>query len=78
MHSKILNNMFIQKPQISTVPKKELIIVLLYLGKMFQIVKTRLTKNMNKHMKFCKLRVIFQNNNRLRNYLSLKDFVSET
>ena len=45
---------------------------------MFQIVKTRLTKNMNKHMKFCKLRVIFQNNNRLRNYFSLKDFVSET
>ena len=48
--------MFIKRPQIPTVPKKELIIILLYLGKMSQIVKTRLTKTMNKHMK---LRVIF-------------------
>ena len=28
-------------------------------------------------MKFCKLRVIFQTNNRLRNYLCCKDFVPE-
>ena len=74
---KSLNNMFIQKPQIPTVTKKELIISP-YLGKMSQIVKTRLTKIMNKHMKFCKLRVIFQINNRLRNYFRLKDIVPET
>ena len=43
-----------------------------------QIAKTRLSKAMNKHMKFCKLRVIFQTNNRLRNYFRLKDFVPET
>ena len=40
---------------------------------MSQIVKTRLTKTMNKYIKFCKLRVIFQINNRLK-----KDFVPET
>ena len=62
---KFLNNMFIQRPQISAVPKKELIIILPYLGKMSQIVKTRLTKTMNKRTEFCKLRVIFQTNNRL-------------
>ena len=45
---------------------------------MSQIVKTRLTKTMNKHMKFCKLRVIFQTNNRLRNYFRFKDSVHET
>ena len=44
---KILNNKFIQRPQIPTVPKKELIIILPYLGKMSQIVKARITKNMN-------------------------------
>ena len=33
---------------------------------------------MNKHMKFCKLRVIFQTNNRLRNYFCFKDSVHET
>ena len=72
---KFLNNMFIQRLQIPSVPKKELIITLPYLGKMSQIVKTRLTKTMNKHMKFCKLRVIFQTNNRLRNYFRFKDSV---
>ena len=59
--------MLIQKLQIPSVPKKELVITLPYLGKMSKIVKTRLTKTMNKHIKFCKLRVIFQTNNRLRN-----------
>ena len=70
--------MLIQIPQTPTVPKKWFIIILLYLGKMSQIVKTRLTKTMNKHMKFCKLRVIFQTNNRLRNYFRFKDFVPES
>ena len=42
-----------------------------------QIVKTKLTKTMSKHMKFCKLRVIFHTNNRLKNYSRFKDFVPE-
>ena len=75
---KFLNNMFIQRLQIPSVPKIELRITLPYLGKMSQIVKTRLTKTLNKHMKFCKLRVIFQTNNRLRNYFRFKDSVHET
>ena len=70
--------MFIQRLQIPAVPKKKLIIILPYLGKMSRIVKTRLTKTLNKHMKFCKLRVIFQTNNRLRNYFHFKDSVPET
>ena len=56
---KFLNNMYIQMPKVPSVPKKELIIILLYLGNMSQIVKTKLTKTMSKYMKFCKLRVIF-------------------
>ena len=40
---------------------------------MSQINKTRLT-----NMKFCKLRVIFQTNNGLKNYFRFKDFVPET
>ena len=72
---KFLNNMFIQRLQIPSVLKKELIITLPYLGKMSQVVKTRLTKSMNKHMKFCKLRV---RNNRLRNYFRFKDSIHQT
>ena len=56
-------------------PKKELIIILPYLSNMSQVVKIKLTKTMSKHMKFCKLRVIFQTNNRLKNYFRFKDFV---
>ena len=70
--------MFIERLQIPTAPKKDFIITLAYLGKMSQIVKTRLTKTMNKHLKFRKLRVILQTNNRLRNYFRLKDSVHET
>ena len=33
---------------------------------------------MNKHIKFCKLRVIFQTNNKLENYFCFKDFIPET
>ena len=80
-HKSLLINAFknfIQRPKIPTVPKKELIIILPYLIKTSQIVKTRLTKTMNKHIKFCTLRVIFQTNNRLRNYICFKDFVPET
>ena len=48
---KFLNNMFIQRLHFPSVPKKELRITLPYLGKISQIVKARLTKTMNKHMK---------------------------
>ena len=67
--------MFSQRLQIPTVPKKELTIILPYLGKISQIVKTRLTKIMNKDMKFCNFRVIFQTNNRFKNF-HFKDFVT--
>ena len=69
--------MFIQRLQIPSVPKKELTI-LPYLRKMSQIVKTRPTNTMNKHVEFCELRVIFQINNRLRNYFRFKNSVNET
>ena len=75
---KFLNNMFIQRLQIHSAPKKELRITVPYLGKMPQIVKNRLTKTLNKHIKFGKFRVIFQTNNRLRNYFRFKDSVYET
>ena len=45
---------------------------------MSQLVKTRLTKTMNKHLKFYKLRVVFQSNYRLRDYFRFKESVPET
>ena len=44
--------MFVQTPQISAVLRLELIIILQYLDKLSEIVKTRITKSMSKHMNF--------------------------
>ena len=74
---KLFYNMYIKMLKVPSVSKKELIIILPYLGNMSQIVKTKLTKTMSKHMKFCKLIVIFQTNNRLKNYFRFKGFVPE-
>ena len=52
--------------------------ILPYLCKMSHIVKTRLTRTMSKHIKFCNLRVIFQTSNKLKDYLCSKDCVPET
>ena len=45
---------------------------------MSQIVKTRLTWTMKKHMKSCKFGVISETKNRLRNYNRFKGFAPQT
>ena len=52
---KFLNNMYIQTPNVPSVLKKELIIILPYSNNMSQIVKIKLPKTMSKPMKFRKL-----------------------
>ena len=76
--AKFVNNTFIQKPVFTTVPKFELRVVLPYLGNISSITKKRLNRCISKHLKFCKLKIIFQTGNRLRNYLRFKDHVPET
>ena len=76
--AKFVNNIFVQKPVFTTVPKLELIIVLPYLGNISSITKKRLNRCISKRLKFCKLKIIFQTGNRLRNYFRFKDRVPET
>ena len=57
--SKFVNNIFIQKPVFTTVPKLELRIVLPYLGNISSITKKRLNRCVSKRLKFCKLKIIF-------------------
>ena len=65
--------------QIPDVTEKESKIIIYRIqAKYFKFFKASLTKTINKHMKFCKLRVTFQSNNRLKNYFHFKDFVPET
>ena len=76
--AKFVNNIFVQKPVVTTVPKLELRIVLSYLGNISSITKKRLNRYIGKRLKFCKLKTIFQTVNRLRNYFRFKDRVYET
>ena len=73
--AKFFNNIFVQKPVLTTIPKLELRIVLLYLRNITSITKKRLNRCISKHLKFCKLKIIFQTGNRLENYFRFKDCV---
>ena len=68
-----LNKIFVAKKAVLTVPKKDLKICLPFLGKESLIIRTKLEKYISKNFPFCKLRVIFNSNNRLRNFFNFKD-----
>ena len=76
--AKFVNNIFIQTPVFTTVPKLELRIVLSYLGNIFSISKKRLNRCISKHLKFCKVKIIFQTGNRVKTFFRFKDRVSKT
>ena len=76
--AKFVNNIFVQKPVFTTIPKLELRNVLPYLGNISSITKGRLSRCISKRLKFCKLKIIFQTGNRLKNYFRFKDRVPET
>ena len=68
-----LDKIFIVKSVITTVPKKELVICLPFLGKQSLEIRTKLSKFVSKNFPQCKIRVIFNSNNRLRNFFNFKD-----
>ena len=49
-----------------------------YLGNISSITKKRQNRCIGKRLKFCKLKIIFQTGNRLKNYFRFKDRVPET
>ena len=49
-----------------------------YLGNISSITKKILNRCISKRLKFCKLKIIFQTGNRLKNYFRFKDRVPET
>ena len=75
--SKFMNKLYIKKPVMLTVPKKQLYLVLPYIGKMSALVKSGLPRSLHKRLPFCNVRIVFKTSNRLRNYFSFKDVVPE-
>ena len=74
---KFLNKFFEPKLVTLTVPKKQLFIVLPFMGNMSGVIKTGLSKSLQKRLPFCKLRVIFKSTNRLKSCFNFKDVLPE-
>ena len=75
--SKFMNKLYIKKPVMLTVPKKQLYLVLPYMGKMSALVKSGLARSLHKRLPFCKVKIAFKTSNRLKNYFSFKNVVPE-
>ena len=64
---------FLHTPFTWTVEKKELFIVLPYLGHLSLAIRTRLQNSINKNLAFCKIKVNFKSTTRLSYFFCFKD-----
>ena len=74
--SKFINKLYIKKPVMLTVPKKQLYLVLPIMGKISALVKSELVRSVHKRLPFCKVKIVFKINY-LTNYFRFKDVVPE-
>ena len=70
-----LNKKFLHTPVALTVEKKELFIVLPYLGNLCLALRTHLQNSINKNLPYCKIKVIFKSTTCLSNFFHFKDKV---
>ena len=75
--SKFMNKLYIKKPVMLTLPKKQIYLVLSFMGKMSALVKSGLIRSLHKRLPFCKVKIVFKTSNCLKNYFSFKDVVPE-
>ena len=74
---KFMNKLYIKKSVMLTVPVKQLYLLLPFMGKMSALVKSGLARSLRKGLPFCKVKTVFKTSDRLKNYFSFKDVVSE-
>ena len=70
---KFLNKLFVQRDLNFTIPKRELICVLPYLGKASLDLRTKLRRTIERNLPFCKLKIIFRSKCRLNTLFHFKD-----
>ena len=75
--SKFMNKLRIKKYVMLIVPKKQLYLVLSFMGKISALVTSGVARSSHKRLPFCKFEITFKTSNRLKNYFSFKDVVSE-
>ena len=64
------------KPVVSTVPKKNLVIALPYLGKLPLQIRTRINRIMKNKLPYYNIRFVFQTNCKISNFFTFKDKIS--
>ena len=67
------NRVLTRKVVVSTVRKKDLMIVLPYLGKLSFQIRTRINRVMRNKLLHCNLRIVFQTKCKVINFLTFKD-----
>ena len=70
---KFLNKLFVQRKLDFMVPKRELICVLLYLGKASLDLRAKLRRTIERNLPFCKLKIIFRSKCRVNTLFHFKD-----
>ena len=68
-----LNKRLTEKPVTLTAKKKDLVIVLPFLGKLSLDLRIRLKNSISKSLPFCKIRVIFKSSTCISNFFQFKD-----
>ena len=76
--NKFLMRLFTQKPAVLTAERKEISLVLPYLGAKSLSLRTNLVRLISKSFPYCKLTVIFKSSNRLGNYFKFKDRIPKS
>ena len=70
---KFLNKIYLPKKTVAIAPKKEICIMLPFLGTISLQIRTRLSKLINDKLPHCKLKVVFRSTRRLSNCFSFKE-----
>ena len=68
-----LDKILAPKPVVSTVPKKNLVIGLPYLGKLSLQIRTRINHIMKNKLPYCNIRFVFQTKCKISNFFTFKD-----
>ena len=69
----LLDQLFIKKPQVLTVEKKTLTLVLPFLGNLSLQTKTKLQNVLKRVLGCCKIQIVFKNQRNLSNVFRFKD-----
>ena len=72
---KFLDKLYVPKQIVLTVPKRELLVVLPFLGTFSLNLRKRLYKSVSKSLPQCNIKVIFQSKNRLSSLFKFKDSI---